>query len=253
MANNPCFLFYVNDFEGGTRHMTDAELGCYLRVLMAQFNRGGFLPDDPAFLKRFSTSFDESWPIVKEKFVPIGDGKIQNKRLEDERIKRNNFVEKQRVNGNKGGRKKNPRVNPDINPKETHGHIKDKPVGLPLGIGKGIGNKEEGVGETMLCPEMVTAFKKFYPNYPDDPDADFPSCLDLAKKIARLYRWTIESIANDRKQDVLQVWHGIVAFSKKDPWYSTRSISDFNKEFQRLIQKMAAVQNEIPQKQQTVV
>ena len=73
MANNPSFSLYVNDFEGGTRHMTDEELGCYIRLLFAQFNREK-LPNNPDFLRSFCTSFDKSWTIVSEKFEKI-DGK----------------------------------------------------------------------------------------------------------------------------------------------------------------------------------
>src|SRR5258706_6902858 len=154
MANNPIFPFYVNDFEGGTRHMTDAEVGCYLRLLMAQFNRGGFLPDNEKFLKRFCTSFDESWPIVKEKFLKSEKG-IQNKRLEFERVKRDKFVIHQSENGKKGGRPKKPK--PFEN--ETQNLANEKPLGKGKGIGKGngigIGNTEGGLGEeNFIVPKM---------------------------------------------------------------------------------------------------
>ena len=81
MAKEPAFLFYVDDFEGGTSHMTDSEVGCYLRLLIAQFGRGE-LPDDTEFLKRFADSFTESWPIVKEKFKKSDKGTLYNERME---------------------------------------------------------------------------------------------------------------------------------------------------------------------------
>src|SRR4051812_8784264 len=101
MANNPSFSLYVNDLEGGTRHMSDEEFGCYIRLLLAQFNRGGTLPTDEKFLSRFCTSFDSSWNIVKEKFKYIGEGKIQNQRLKKEMAKRLKFIDKQEDNGRK--------------------------------------------------------------------------------------------------------------------------------------------------------
>lgn len=134
MANNPSFSFYVNDFEGGTRHMTDAELGCYMRLMLAQFNREGILPNDPKFLRRFCTTFDESWPIVKEKFREISPGKIQNKRLEKERVKRKNFVES-RVK-NKIGKSTTYEEHMTQNEKTYEEHM-----GYGYGKGNGEGNK----------------------------------------------------------------------------------------------------------------
>lgn len=140
MANNPSFSFYVNDFEGGTRHMTDEELGCYVRLLIAQFNRG-FLPKNEVFLSRFCTSFSKSWPIVSEKFKEIGDNKLQNFRLEKETKKRDKFIDKQSVNGSKGGRpKKN--YKPKRKPKITQIETQKK----PLGNGYGDGNRKQGTG-----------------------------------------------------------------------------------------------------------
>lgn len=168
MANNPSFSFYVNDFEGGTRHMTDAELGCYLRVLLAQFNRKGVLPNDEKFLKRFCTSFDESWPIVKEKFHDVGGGLLQNKRLEIERVKKEKFIENQRENGRKGGRPKEPDAKPKRNPKETQPFDLSKPKQKPLGNGYGNTNNEEKVSfegagnfsfdeKTQIAPNVLEA------------------------------------------------------------------------------------------------
>lgn len=108
MAKDPAFNFYVNDFEGGTRHMTDQELGCYVRLLMAQFNRCGKLPKDLKFLKRLSDSFDNSWPIVKEKFKEIDSEFIQNERLEHERLKRENYS-KSRAKNRQNAEEKEPK------------------------------------------------------------------------------------------------------------------------------------------------
>lgn len=140
MANNPSFSFYVNDFEGGTRHMTDEELGCYVRLLLAQFNRG-FLPQNDDFLRRFCTSFDKSWPIVREKFAEIGDEKLQNQRLKIEIEKRLKHIDKQADNGRLGGRPKTQRK-PINNPNETQKKPKRNPLGN--GYGKGKGNREQG-------------------------------------------------------------------------------------------------------------
>lgn len=194
MANNPSFSFYVNDFEGGTRHMTDAELGCYMRLLIAQFNRGGKLPNDEKFLSRFCTSFLESWPIVKEKFKPIGKEFIQNQRLEIETFKKQKFISKQSINGTKGGRPRKPKENPEatqidevLKPDEQSGLTQKKPLGNGLGKGNGLGfgdgssfGKSENLysgpiptEENSIISQMWSLWKESFPLYTADRQNDF--------------------------------------------------------------------------------
>lgn len=45
MAKDPAFLFYPNDWLGGTMGMTFEEKGAYLELLMLQFNRGHMTTD----------------------------------------------------------------------------------------------------------------------------------------------------------------------------------------------------------------
>lgn len=102
MAKNPKFNFYVNDFEGGTRHMTDEEVGCYVRLMLAQFNRGGKLPNDMKFLSRYCNSLERSWSVVSEKFPEIENGKFrQNERMEIERVKSEEYSESRKQNRQK--------------------------------------------------------------------------------------------------------------------------------------------------------
>jgi len=171
MANNPIFPFYVNDFEGGTRHMTDAEVGCYLRLLMAQFNRGGVLPADEALLSRYCTSFNESWPMVKEKFEKINGSKFQNKRLEIERIKRENFVESRSKN-------KKGKVKSHDNHKENVSESSDNHLGKGKGNGKGKGigegNLDGGSGEEKyIIPQMCKLWYDNFQTYTADKENDF--------------------------------------------------------------------------------
>ena len=89
-----------------------------------------------------------------------------------------------------------------------------------------------------LCPEMVKIFKTTYPKYPSDQENDFPACLQIAYKIADSKEWTHESAVNGKMGEVLKIWQFMVNFSATDDWFKTRAISDFNKEYQRLVQKI---------------
>lgn len=105
---DPAFLFYPEAFEVGTRKMTDAEVGQYIRALNEQFFEGRI---DEQF-------FDNLSPRVQEKFVRIKGGYI-NKRLRFEIEKRKKYTESRRANGSRGGRPKKQEETKE-KPKENH-------------------------------------------------------------------------------------------------------------------------------------
>lgn len=92
-----------------------------------------------------------------------------------------------------------------------------------------------------LTPKMVEIFKSAYPYYPVDEKVDFPACLNISYKIAKQKGWTRDSVLKENMAAVLEAWGKIVQFSTNDKWYSTRSIPDFNTEFQRIVQGMTQV------------
>lgn len=102
-----------------------------------------------------------------------------------------------------------------------------------------------------LTPKMVEVFKQYYPHYPVDEKSDFQSCLQIAYLIAKQKKWTKDSVLAENMGNVLDAWDKIVQFSITDKWYSTRSISDFCREFQRIVQSMtAAIKPKTFQKQE---
>jgi len=114
-------------------------------------------------------------------------------------------------------------------------------------------NQEIVFDKFLLNPKMVEVFKKHYPYYPVDEKSDFQACLQIAYLIAKQKNWTRESVLNENLQNVLDSWDKIVQFSTTDKWYSTRSISDFYREFQRIVQSMASASKpKTPQKQEEV-
>lgn len=100
--------------------------------------------------------------------------------------------------------------------------------------------KEIFFDKNSLTPKMVEVFKQYYPYYPVDEKSDFQSCLQIAYLIAKQKKWTKDSVLAENMGNVLDAWDKIVQFSTTDKWYSTRSISDFCREFQRIVQSMTA-------------
>jgi hypothetical protein len=113
MAKDPAFLFYPGDWQGGTMHMTHLEKGCYMDLLMLQFNRGKFTLAQAKHM--LGSSFELAWPNLVEKFI-YEDGFYWNERLNQEKEKRAKFTESRRNNGSK-------EKNKDSNQVKTNKHM----------------------------------------------------------------------------------------------------------------------------------
>lgn len=221
MANNPIFPFYVNDFEGGTRHMTDAEVGCYLRLLMAQFNRGGQLPGDETILRRYCTSFEQSWPLVKEKFEKINGTKIQNKRLEIERVKREKFIVS-RVKNRKGENKKN--ENHVSNTSKTSVDHLGKGKEKGNGYGNGNGNLDGVQGEDFfLIPKMCAVWYENFVTYTSDKQNDYEGMGKILQFICRQAKVS-DVLDTDTQKKILDTLKFVADEVNKMPFWVNKPI-----------------------------
>lgn len=93
---DPAFLFYPGDWMGGTQWMTFEQKGCYMELLILQFNTGKF--SESQAKQVLSICFDVAWPMLKQKFVFDGEYYC-NERLNVEITKRKQFSESRRING----------------------------------------------------------------------------------------------------------------------------------------------------------
>lgn len=92
MAKDPAFLFYPNDYIGGTMGMTFEEKGAYMELLMMQFNSGhmgGHMVGQVV---------GQIWDKIKHKFEQDEDGRWFNARLEVEVNKRKAFTNSRKNN-----------------------------------------------------------------------------------------------------------------------------------------------------------
>lgn len=99
-------------------------------------------------------------------------------------------------------------------------------------------NKEEKEMEKGISPEMLRIFKKHNLLYEEDVELDFAACLSIAYKIGKNKGWEQNDVIGNKKSQVLIIWETVVIFSASDKWFSTRSISNLNKEWQTLTQSM---------------
>lgn len=130
--SGPAFQFYASDFLTSTQSWDINEVGIYIRLLANQWANMR-LPDDTERLARIAgcdhETFKKAWVILGFKFLRGEDGFLRNTRLEAVRAEKNTFLEKQRLNGLKGGRPK--KNNPNHNPNETQTKPNTKPKQNP--------------------------------------------------------------------------------------------------------------------------
>jgi uncharacterized phage protein (TIGR02220 family) len=124
MAKQPTLPLYYNDIARTCSTWTDEEFGCYMRLLMEQWDKGS-IPNDPQRLSRLVTSFDKNWEMIKVKFVEA-DGVLKNHRMEEVREKQKMFAERNHKNGAKGGRPKKTQTITQKKPKNNPTHIPEK-------------------------------------------------------------------------------------------------------------------------------
>ncbi len=92
MAKDPAFLFYPNDYIGGTMGMTFEEKGAYIELLMLQFNRGHMTKH------MMAQTVGQLLDKLLDKFVLDENGLYYNIRLQEEQEKRKAFTASRRNN-----------------------------------------------------------------------------------------------------------------------------------------------------------
>lgn len=101
MAKNPAFLFYTDNFMGGTMFFTDEQVGQYIRLLCAEHHTGHLSKEQ---MIRFCGGKEDK--MIFEKFSIDADGRYFNERLEAEIAKRDNFSGSRSNNSSKGWEKR---------------------------------------------------------------------------------------------------------------------------------------------------
>ena len=102
MSSTPFMPLWVSDFLGDTLDLDATEIGAYMLLLMAQWNRGGeSLPNDDNKLKRVARcgrNWPKVWTSIGRYFKEDENG-IYSKRL---RLEAQNVASKREVNAHNG-------------------------------------------------------------------------------------------------------------------------------------------------------
>lgn len=88
MAELPTMPIRTDALLGDTTDMTAAEFGAYVRILLAMWRNGGWLPNDERRLARYGTLSSGQWarsgPRIMECLTDMGNGRLTQGKLHEE-------------------------------------------------------------------------------------------------------------------------------------------------------------------------
>jgi len=96
MRKDFAFLFYVNDWAGGTMGMNRIQRGGYLDLLLYQFNNTCFSLDEARGV--LGDDFDIVWRVAERKFTLNSNNMYYNEKMQEVKENRATFCESRRTN-----------------------------------------------------------------------------------------------------------------------------------------------------------
>ena len=112
------WYLFTEDFIAGTQHMTNQEIGIYIRLLCWNWNkRCKGIPDDKSLIFRIAVAFEDQEQktcvkVLAENFTLVESKHWQNERQLQEYLYIRKRIDASKLNGKLGGRPKKPSDNP---------------------------------------------------------------------------------------------------------------------------------------------
>jgi len=109
MSQAPSMPVFWDAYLADTTHLSTEEHGAYLLLLGAMWRRNGSVPDDDRDNARITGLTPAKWRRIKARLAPLltfSDDEITQKKLQKTWKETQEKIEKNRINGAKGGRPK---------------------------------------------------------------------------------------------------------------------------------------------------
>lgn len=245
MAKDPAFLFYPNDWIGGTMGMTFEEKGAYVELLMLQFNRGHMTEH------MIAQTIGQIWVKIEVKFRMDEQGLWYNPRLDEEKQKRQEFTKSRRNNvlgtnqhsksrGHKKGHMTSHMedVNEDVIRVGVLGGKEDDKGGMGGEAGEKE-EREEGAPLTQaLVPQMHTIWTTTIPGYTANRELDYPALKTMA-----IFIFKTAGVKNgfgnaDLEIKVLNTFQLIADQVNREQFWITKSLSSIANHIQEFYNKI---------------
>jgi hypothetical protein len=184
---NIAFLFYPNDWLGGTLGFTREHKGAYMDLIIFQYNNGPMTIDDIKDV--LGPDFDKMWERkLKIKFT-FDKGKYFNKKIEDVKEKQNNYSES-RKNNLHGHKNKTQESNPVT--------IITQPTGTVAQYFQDLPNSkrfEEVYNQLSLDPEYL---KTFIDPFKIKAELEYPTFLRFVTHFKNYVAQELKTLKNEQ-------------------------------------------------------
>jgi len=131
------WYLFTNDFIAGTQHLTNLEVGIYIRLLCYNWNKGcSGIPSDNITYYRIASCHTHNEKeacdaVLKEFFVLLESNIYQNERQLHEYLYISRRMIASKKNGKLGGRPKKPSIEPSTQPSTKGNHNPPTPTPTP--------------------------------------------------------------------------------------------------------------------------
>jgi uncharacterized protein YdaU (DUF1376 family) len=150
------YQFHINDYRGATSHLSNEEDLAYRRLIEMYYDTEAPIPLDLAFVSRRIRIDQQTIQVVLQDFFEETESGWVNNRAEREIKHYHAFIDKQVLNGKRGGRPKKTQAFPTANPSQTQ----EKPKKSLTTNQQPITNnqiKEQTRTGALLCPPEVSS------------------------------------------------------------------------------------------------
>lgn len=194
------YTYHIGDYRTATAHLSLDEDATYKRLLDYQYDKECPIPDDPAVMARRLRSSEKLVSAMLSEFFTLTDTGWVNKRVWDEVGKHQEFIDKQKHNGRKGGRAKT-QAEPNANPTQalpipnTHTPILKKAINF------------EKLPETLKTDAFQDAWKRFVAYRFERKKPIYQSSMEA--KWRQMEEWGSDCAVQAIDNTIANGWQGI--------------------------------------------
>jgi hypothetical protein len=206
---DPAFLFYPNDYLGGTLGMTFEEKGAYMELLMMQFNRGHMTSH------MIGQTVGQIWVNIQDKFKVDPQGLFYNERLEMEQEKRKTFTSSRKNNllGKNQHTKNDKKV----------GHMTSHMENENENENRNINKDENLLNNNSIISVVCRNWYNKFTTYTKDQDQDYKAINNIIQFMVRQHSMTDIDSNTDRAL-IITTMEQIAAVVEKDQFWANKPL-----------------------------
>ena len=228
------WYLFTDDFIAGTQHLTNEEIGIYIRLLCWNWNKrcSGILNDEKIYFRIgncITESEQQSCKNILEQFFVLIGSHYQNEKQLQEYLYITHRIETSKENGKLGGRPKKPTQEPNTKPKHNPEHnlnhnLNETPIPIPIPKP----NKLNKLSYTSL-------FLKFWENIPNKVSKGIAEknylkldkeWINKPEELAKMYKAYYDSVEDKQFAKQPAFWLSAKKYLDEQPKKKDTTLAD---------------------------